>query len=103
MGARPDRGEGAMTHEQRLTAERWLSWVRVGAIPFAVFQTAITAPYPAGHAAWAWGTTGALGFGATVFYLLARRELSARDLSRVGFAALAFDFLIVSSFVLSLD
>lgn len=92
-----------MTHEQRLRAERWLCWVRVGAVPFAVFQTGITGPYPAGHAAWAWTTTGILGVGAVALFLVARRDLSPLALSRLGFAAVAFDFAIVSSFVLSLE
>jgi signal transduction histidine kinase len=92
-----------MTHEQRLTAERWLSWVRVGAVPFAAFQTAVTGPYPPGHAAWSWATTGVLGIGAGVFYVLVARDLSPQALARLGLAAVAFDFAIVSSYVLSLE
>jgi signal transduction histidine kinase len=89
-------------YEQRLRAERWLAWIRVGAVPFAAFQTAITPGYPPGHAAWAWVTTGVLAVGAAVIWWLARRELPASALARLGFGALVFDFLIVSSFVLSL-
>ncbi len=91
-----------MTYEQRLRAERWLAWIRVGAVPFAVFQAAITPGYPPGHAAWAWTTTGVLAVGAAVIWWLARRDLQPRALARLGFGALAFDFLIVSSFVLAL-
>ena len=89
-------------YEQRLRAERWLAWIRVGAVPFAAFQTAITPGYPPGHAAWAWVTTGVLAVGAAVIWWLARRDLPASALARLGFGALVFDFLIVSSFVLSL-
>jgi signal transduction histidine kinase len=89
-------------YEQRLRAERWLAWIRVGAVPFAVFQTAITSGYPPGHAAWAWVTTGVLAIGAALIWWLARRDLPPQALARLGFGALAFDFLIVSSFVLSL-
>jgi len=89
-------------YEQRLRAERWLAWIRVGAVPFAVFQTAITPGYPPGHAAWAWVTTGVLAVGAAVIWWLARHDLPAPALARLGFGALVFDFLIVSSFVLSL-
>jgi signal transduction histidine kinase len=89
-------------YEQRLRAERWLAWIRVGAVPFAVFQTAITSGYPPGHAAWAWVTTGVLAIGAALIWWLAQRDLPPQALARLGFGALAFDFLIVSSFVLSL-
>jgi signal transduction histidine kinase len=89
-------------YEQRLRAERWLAWIRVGAVPFAAFQIAITPGYPPGHAAWAWVTTGVLAVGAAVIWWLARRDLPASALARLGFGALVFDFLIVSSFVLSL-
>ena len=83
--------------------ERWLAWVRVGAVPFAIFQSAVSGPYPAGHEAWSWTTTGVLAVGAPVFVVLTGREPSVKRLVRIGFAALAFDFAIVSSFVLDLS
>jgi signal transduction histidine kinase len=92
-----------MTHEQRLRAERWLAWVRIGAVPFAIFQTLITGYFPPGHEAWAWATTGVLALGAVFFFRLASRELSERALTRFGVAAVAFDFAVVSSFVLDLN
>ena len=92
-----------MNHEQRLRAERWLAWVRVGAVPFAVFQAAITTSYPPGHAAWTWGTTAALGVGAVILFRLANVNLSAGALSRLGLAALVFDTAVVSSYVLALS
>jgi signal transduction histidine kinase len=91
-----------VTYEQRLRAERWLAWVRVGAVPFAAFQAAITTGYPSGHEAWTWVTTGVLAVGAAAIWWLAQRDLPPRALARLGFGALAFDFLIVSSFVLAL-
>jgi signal transduction histidine kinase len=91
-----------VTYEQRLRAERWLAWIRVGAVPFAAFQVAITPGYPPGREAWAWITTGVLAVGAAVIWWFARRGLPPRALARLGFGALAFDFLIVSSFVLAL-
>jgi signal transduction histidine kinase len=92
-----------VTHEQRLRAERWLCWVRIGAVPFAAFQTAITGPYPPGREAWSWVTSAVLAVGAAFFYRLANSDLSARALARAGIGALAFDFAIVSSFVLNLS
>ena len=91
-----------MTYEQRLRAERWLAWVRVGAVPFAAFLAAITTGYPSGHEAWTWVTTVVLAVGAAVIWWLAQRDLPPRALARLGFGALVFDFLIVSSFVLAL-
>ena len=91
-----------MSYEQRLRAERWLAWVRAGAVPFAVFQTVITHGYPHGRLAWTWATTAALGVGALAFWWLVQQEPPARRLARIGFAALAFDTAIVSSFSLSL-
>jgi signal transduction histidine kinase len=88
---------------QRLRrGERWLAWVRLGAIPFAVFQAAVSRPYPPGHEPWAWATTGALAVGGVVFFRLSRNELDPKALSRMGLAALAFDFAIVSSYVFNL-
>jgi signal transduction histidine kinase len=91
-----------MTHEQRLRAERWLAWIRIGAVPFAAFQTAITTNWPTGNLAWTWATTGVLAAGAVFFYRLVNRDLTPRALARTGLAALAFDTAVVSSFVLAL-
>jgi signal transduction histidine kinase len=88
---------------QRLRrGERWLAWIRLGAVPFAVFQSAAGRPYPPGHEAWAWATTGALAVGGVVFFWLSRKELDLKALSRMGLAALTFDFAIVSSYVFNL-
>src|SRR5581483_7374522 len=56
-----------------------------------------------GRAAWSWVTTGVLAAGAVVFLVLARRDLAPRQLTRLGAAALAFDFAVVSSFILALS
>jgi signal transduction histidine kinase len=92
-----------LSEVQRLRqGERWLAWVRLGAIPFAVFQSAVGRPYPPGREAWAWATTGALAVGGVVLFRLSRKELDPKALSRLGLAALVFDFAIVSSYVLNL-
>jgi signal transduction histidine kinase len=83
------------------TGERWLAWVRIGAVPLAVFQSVVSGPYPPGHTAWVWITTGVLAVGAVVFAVLSYRDLGPRQLARLGAAALAFDFLVVSSFILA--
>jgi signal transduction histidine kinase len=92
-----------LSQTQRLRrGERWLAWIRLGAVPFAAFQAAVGRPYPPGHEAWAWATTGALAVGAVVFFRLSRKELDRKTLDRVGLAALTFDFAIVSSYVFNL-
>ena len=80
--------------------ERWIAWVRLGAVPLAVFQVAIGRHYPAGRELWAWLTTGALAVGAIVIFALSRRELTKPALQRLGVAALSFDFTIVAIYTL---
>jgi signal transduction histidine kinase len=92
-----------LSEVQRLRrGERWLAWLRLGAVPFAVFQAVVSRPYPPGREAWAWATTGALAAGAVVFFRFSRKELVPRQLQLMGLAALAFDFAIVSSYIFDL-
>jgi signal transduction histidine kinase len=92
-----------LSEVQRLRqGERWLAWVRLAAVPFAAFQSAVGRPYPPGHEAWAWATTGVLAVGAVVLFRLSREELEPKALRRLGLAALAFDFAIVTSYTFDL-
>jgi signal transduction histidine kinase len=77
--------------------ERWLAWVRLGAVAFAIFQVAFTAGYPSGYLAAAWIVTGVFGVGAAGLFYAARRFHGDR---RLAVAALAFDTLVVSAYVL---
>jgi signal transduction histidine kinase len=90
-----------VTFEQRVHAERWLAWVRIGAVPVAVFQVIVTGPHSHGQTIWIWTTTGALSVGAVVLFVLARRDLGEAAFARLGLAALVFDFAIVSSYMLA--
>jgi signal transduction histidine kinase len=102
MGAAAHRRtETAVSPQQRLNAERWLAWVRLGVVPFAVLEAIVAAPYPPGRAAWLWTTTAVFAAGAVTFLVVARRELSPAALARVGLAALVFDFAVISSFILA--
>jgi signal transduction histidine kinase len=85
---------------RRREMERWIAWIRLGAVPFAVFQVAFSSGYPGGYQTAAWVTTAVFGVGAAVLFLLSRRVLTDRALSRLGVAAMAFDFAVVSSYVL---
>ena len=91
-----------MNYDQRVQAERWLAWIRLGAVPFAAFQTAATTGYPPGVELWTWLTVAVLAVGAVLLWDLSRRRLLPEQLAKLRLAALTFDFLIVSSFVLAL-
>jgi signal transduction histidine kinase len=80
--------------------ERWIAWVRLAAVPFALFQVSVTHYHP-GYRGWAWLITGVLAAGAPVLFLLARRELDDRAQARLSVAALAFDTLIIASYTIT--
>jgi signal transduction histidine kinase len=86
--------------EPQLQRERWIAWIRLGAIPFAVFQVAISTGYPNNYRAAAWIVTGVFAAGAVVLFLLARRQLTEQALPRLGLAAMLFDFAVLSAYVI---
>jgi signal transduction histidine kinase len=91
-----------MGRRSLLETERWVAWVRLGAVGFALFQLLVLSDeYPnRRYELYAWITTAALAAGAVVFVLLSRRDLSLKAVRRVGFAALVFDSAIVAAYVL---
>lgn len=91
-----------MTELERLrAAERWIAWVRLGAVAFAVVNVGVVSTgYPSGYERWAWVTTAVLGVGALVVFLLSRRELSPGGQRALGATALAFDTGIVLTYML---
>jgi signal transduction histidine kinase len=80
--------------------ERWIGWVRLVGVPFAVFQVALGRGYPEGYRFWAWVTTGLFAAGALLLFWLARRDWGKAVQQRLGLAALTFDFGIVSAYTL---
>jgi K+-sensing histidine kinase KdpD len=79
--------------------ERWIAWVRLGAVPFAIVEVALlTSHYPAGYETWAWASTAALGVGAVVIFVLCRTPVFARHPRLIGFLALLFDAAVVSAY-----
>ena len=84
--------------ERQREIERWIAWIRLGAVPFAVLQVSIASAYPGGYRVAAWATTTALAIGAVVIFVLARRELDQRRLAYLGATALAFDFAVISAY-----
>jgi signal transduction histidine kinase len=79
--------------------ERWIAWIRLGAVPFAIFQVAVSSGYPGGYRTGAWITTAFFGAGATVVFLLSRRDFGGRALAWLGLVAMAFDFAVISAFM----
>jgi signal transduction histidine kinase len=80
--------------------ERWIGWIRIGAIFLAIFQVSLTTGYPPGYEAGAWGTTAGFAAGALVLFLLGRRKWSKAGHVQLGLVALLFDFAVVSAYVL---
>ena len=80
--------------------ERWIAWIRLVAVPFAIFQVSIASGYPEGYLIWAWVTTGLLAAGTLLLFWLARHDLDRPAQIRLGLLALVFDFAIVSTYVL---
>jgi signal transduction histidine kinase len=86
--------------ERTRQTERWIAWVRLIAVPFAVIEVGVVSTgYPPGYENWAWLATAVLGVGAIVLWFAARRDLSPPGQRVLGFAALAFDALIVAGYV----
>jgi K+-sensing histidine kinase KdpD len=81
--------------------ERRIARVRLIAVPFALFQVAVTTASPPGYAAWAWITTAAFVVGSFGFVVWARHDLVGPPAIRRSVAALAFDFVILSSYTLA--
>jgi signal transduction histidine kinase len=80
--------------------ERWIGVVRLLAVPFALGQVATSPDYPAGYAAYAWTTAAVFSAGAIAIFFASRLELDRRAQSLLGAAALAFDTVVISSFVI---
>ena len=86
---------GATERVRRL--ERWIAWVRLGAVPFAIFQTSV-ASYTHGYATWAAVTTGCFAAGAVVLFALARLDLEGTRQQALSIAALVFDVAVLSGY-----
>jgi signal transduction histidine kinase len=86
---------------RRWQLERWIAWIRLGAVPWALLEVGLlTDDYPStGYEAAGWAATAVLAAGAVGYFWLVRRELSERVQRLVSFSALAFDSLIVWIYV----
>ena len=86
-----------MSLSQLRATERWLAWVRVAGVPFAIFQVAIGAHYPPGYQNWAWLVTGLFALGTAILLLVSRREFSHRTHSQIWRDALSQDIRLLDS------
>ncbi|MDX6411337.1 MAG: hypothetical protein QOE91_853, partial [Gaiellaceae bacterium] len=83
---------------ERRTVERWLAWVRLGAVLFAALEVGLfTTGYPAGYQPYAWIITGVFAVGAVLIFSAARKA-SDRALVPLALAALAFDLAVITSY-----
>jgi signal transduction histidine kinase len=87
---------------RRWQLERWISWVRIVAVAWAVLEVGIISQeFPSrNYEIAAWTITAALAAGAAAFFFIDRRVQSPRMQSAVCLAALAFDTLVIWSYVL---
>ena len=90
-----------MSEQQRQlrSSEIWISWWRLLAVPFALFEIGLLPQeYPPGYERWAWAITAVLVVGAPLLWWLARR-VSDSAVRPLGIAALAFDAALVAAYV----
>ncbi|TMM05669.1 MAG: HAMP domain-containing histidine kinase [Actinobacteria bacterium] len=86
--------------ERLRETERWIAWVRLAAVPFAIVEVGLlSTDYPPGYESWAWATTGLLAVAGVGFYLLSRGEAFAHAPRRIGMLGLTVDTVIVAAFV----
>jgi signal transduction histidine kinase len=82
----------------RRLVERWIAWLRVGGVFFAILEVGAFSPgRPSGYEAPQWALTGAFAAGALLLLYAARNVGDAR-LEPVGFAALLFDTAVIGAY-----
>ena len=79
--------------------ERRIALVRLIAVPFAIFQVAVSSGYPPHYEGAAWATTGVFAVVAAVLFLVVRIDLSDRGAFKLSVAAQLFDTAVVSAYV----
>jgi signal transduction histidine kinase len=78
--------------------ERWIAWVRLAGVAFAVIEIAVFTPhFPPGYLEAAWGITGGFALGAVVLLWLAQSEREG-VLRTTGFASVIFDTGVICAY-----
>jgi signal transduction histidine kinase len=81
---------------RRWQLERWISLIRLAAVPWAVLEVGVfSQDYPEGYELAAWLTTAALAVGAVAFYFIDRRPLGERGQRIVCLASLSFNTALI--------
>jgi len=88
--------------QRRWELERWVSWIRVAAVPWAILEVAFLSPgYPSSsYEIAAWATTGALALGAALFFWVDRRQIAPRLQPAVCLAGLTFNTAVIWTYAL---
>jgi len=86
---------------RRWQLERWISLVRLIAVPWAVAEVALLSSYPSGgYEPAAWAVTAFFVAGALAFFWVGRRGVPERFKPAVCFAGLVFDTAVISAYAL---
>jgi len=82
----------------RLAVERWIAWIRLGAVAFAILEIGVlSSRFPPRYEGAAWTITAAFAAGAVALHVLARRA-DERQVRLIGAVALLFDTAIIWSY-----
>jgi signal transduction histidine kinase len=82
----------------RIAVERWLAWVRLGGIAFAVLEVAFFSNgVPHGYRSFEWVLLGIFAAGGALLFLVSRR-MQPQHALMVGIVALAFDTAVIGGF-----
>jgi len=87
---------------RRWQLERWISLVRLIALPWAIAEVAFLSDYPSdGYRAAAWLTTVVLAIGSVAFFWIGRRGVAERLQPAFCFAGLLFDVAVIWAYALA--
>jgi hypothetical protein len=88
-----------MSDERLLDVERWISWVRLGAVLFAVVEVGIfTERFPSGYERLAWALTAVFALGAVLLFAASRPGRTPSPF--LGAIALGFDTAVIGGYAL---
>jgi signal transduction histidine kinase len=88
-----------MSDERLLDVERWISWVRLGAVLFAVVEVGIfTERFPSGYERLAWALTAVFALGAVLLFAASRPGRTRSPF--LGAIALGFDTAVIGGYAL---
>jgi signal transduction histidine kinase len=91
----------SLEQQRRWQLERWISVVRLIAVPWALLEVALLIEFSSrGYEVAAWAVTGCLAAGAIVFFWLGRRGVPAAYQRAVVLAGLVFDTAVMWAYAL---